>query len=99
MLSFYVDPIPESRTDLGFIRINESQFILAVINICKDQPMTLILEMKSFLPPGLAINILAPGDLIAHLPTIKMFSWSNTLKSAVTFGVKMKDGSALQIRI
>jgi hypothetical protein len=61
--------------------------------------MTLILGMKSFLPPSLAVNILGPDDLMEHLPTIKMSSWSNTLKSAVTFGVHMTDGSALQVRI
>jgi ankyrin repeat protein len=61
--------------------------------------MTLILEMKSFLPPGLAVNILGPDDVIKQLPTIKMISWSNTLKSTVTFGVQMRDGSALQVCI
>lgn len=61
--------------------------------------MTLILGMKSFFPPGLAVNILGPDDLVEHLPTITMSSWSNTLKSAVTFGVRMTNGSALQLRI
>jgi ankyrin repeat protein len=94
---FSVMPMFESRVDHH--RINERQFMLAVINICKDHPMTLILGMKSFLPPSLTVNILGPDDYKEEVPTIKMFSWSNTLKSAVTFGIIMTDGSALQVRI
>jgi|SRR5882762_3235562 len=74
----YQNPL-HSEAQINFIRMQECQFILAIINIHKDHPMTLILRMKSFLLLNLTVSILGPDDLEEHLPTIKMFSWSNSL--------------------